>query len=306
MTDADKVDKIRWYSCGGVTLQVESDLPFNPETFHSKFESFRVDGPGEETAIIRHHFALPELDLGNLGECAYRKAPWAVYKQNGSWTYIGILPRRDEREPYLVATFSEDHWQGHIHHRDDSQFRKGGLRTLTGFASDQILLARVLAQKEGCYLHSSGIILEGLAMLFVGMSGAGKSTLMKMVSESAVPLCDDRNIVRPHEDGYWAYGTWSHGELPIVSASSAPLHAIFFLEQATENRLVPIPEGGEAVRRLLESLIRPLETKDWWEKVLRVIEGIAREVPCYVLGFDLSGGVAGILRELVERKGGIR
>jgi hypothetical protein len=113
-------------------------------------------------------------------------------------------------------------------------------------------------------------------------------------------LCDDRNIVRRGLNGFWVYGTWSHGEWPVVSASSAPLRAILFLEKAPENRVNPMDDRREIVRRLLACLIKPLETSDWWEKSLDVVERMAREVPCYTLRFDKSGRVVDVLERLVE------
>ncbi|MBC8446556.1 MAG: hypothetical protein H8D78_02290 [Chloroflexi bacterium] len=97
------------------------------------------------------------------------------------------------------------------------------------------------------------------------------------------------------------YGTWSHGEWPVVSANSAPLRAILFLEQAPENRLLPLDDRQEIVRRLLACLIKPFVTADWWEKTLDLVEQMARELPCYVLRFDKSGAIVEELVRLADR-----
>ena len=34
---------------------------------------------------------------------------------------------------------------------------RGGLASLTMFPTDQIMLSRVLADREGCFLHSRGL-----------------------------------------------------------------------------------------------------------------------------------------------------
>jgi MoaA/NifB/PqqE/SkfB family radical SAM enzyme len=80
----------RHYQIAGITIQVESDLPIADTTFHPKFSSFRVDGQGEDNIIIRHHFALPDLDSVDLGKEIYRRSPWAIYRKGGSWIYTGI------------------------------------------------------------------------------------------------------------------------------------------------------------------------------------------------------------------------
>ncbi len=292
----------RYYQCGGITIQVESDLPITEATFAPKFKLFEADGPGEDTISIRHHFALPDLKGKELGQEVYRKPPWAIYKQGNSWIYLGISPRAGDQHLHRVVVFNHDHSRARIYNNGEETFRKGDLHSLTLFPSDQILVARLLADRQGCYLHSAGAILDGQGLLFVGHSEAGKSTITKMLQGQMEVLCDDRNIVRRQPEGFSVYGTWSHGEWPVVSASSAPLSAIMFLEKATENRLLPLDDRREILHRLLACLIKPFVTADWWEKTLTLVERIARQVPCYILRFDKSGGVVEVLREIMERE----
>ena len=143
--------------------------------------------------------------------------------------------------------------------------------------------------------------MSGQLFLISAPSGAGKSTILKMVLDRGQVLCDDRNIIRHQRGEFWAYGSWSHGELPIVSNACAPLGMLLFLEQATENRLQMITDKGELVRLLLASLIRPHETRRWWELSLEYVEKIAREVPAATLHFDTSGKVIEILDEISNR-----
>ena len=162
---------------------------------------------------------------------------------------------------------TQDHSEGTIYRRADF-FERGNLGSLTTFPSDQILLARLLADRQGCYLHASGIIVDGKGLLFVGHSEAGKSTMLKMLRGHGEILCDDRIIVRRWPDGFRIHGTWSHGELPDVSPASAPLRAILFLEKATTNELIPITDTRERLGGVLSHVIKPLVTADWWEKTL--------------------------------------
>ena len=191
-----------------------------------------------------------------------------------------------------MALFNRDHTRAHIYHRSDDGFRRGGYHSLTCFPSDLLVLAHVLAERQGCYFHSSGAIVDGQGLLFVGHSEAGKSTMVKMLQGQAeLPveiLCDDRNIVRRRPEGFRVYGTWSHGQVPIVSNGSAPLRAIMFLEKAPENRLVLLQDRREIVRRLVACVMKPVRTADWWEKTLDLVEAISSAVLCYRLQFDKS------------------
>lgn len=293
-----KKNHCRYFQIGGITIKVESDLPITAETFHRKFKQFEVRKPGEETVAIRHHFFLPRLKAGDLGKEVYRKPPWAICKKGNSWIYLGISPSKKDRRFYPVAVFNHGHTRGRIYNQEEQTFRQGNLSSLTLFPTDQILLARVLADRQGCYLHSSGVILREKGLIFAGHSEAGKSTLVKMLKGEAEILCDDRIIVREHPDGFRIHGTWSHGEIAEVSANSAPLRAILFLKKAEENSLLLLEDRQEIAKKLMACLIKPLITADWWEKSLTLLEKIAREIPCYSLNFDKSGKVVGLLKQL--------
>jgi hypothetical protein len=294
----------RYYQCAGITIMVESDLPIAEDTFHPKFEHFRVDGPGEDTVSIRHHFSLPDLHGKDLGQEVYRNPPWAIYEKGDSWIYVGFSPAGGVEYTQRVVVFNRDYTRARIYNVGDDVLHAGNHRSLTFFPTDQILLAPLLPDRQACYLHSSGVILDDQGLLFVGHSEAGKSTTVKMLMDHAEILCDDRNIVRRWPDGFRVHGTWSHGEVPVVSGSSAPLRAILFLEKAPENRLTPLDDRREIVRKLLACLIKPFVTADWWEKTLNLVEQIAQEVPCYTLRFDKSGEVVEVLRDFVQARAG--
>ena len=288
----------RCYQIAGITLQVEADLPISEETFAPRFKPFEVDAPGEDVVSLHHHFALPDLSGRDLGQLVYRRPPWAIYQRNGSWTYLGISPDADDPELHRVAVFNQEHTRGRIHTPNEDAFRRGHLDALTLFPTDQILLARLLADRQGCYLHAAGMILDGRGLAFVGHSEAGKSTLVTMLRERGEILCDDRIILRRWAEGWRIHGTWSHGEVPLVSGASAPLRAILFLEQAGANHLLPIEDRRELARRLPFYMIKPLATADWWEKMLALVEVMVQEVPAYRLQFDLSGRAAEVLGRL--------
>lgn len=289
----------RYYDIAGVSIKVESDEPMNGITFAQKFEAFKVEQPGDDVITIKHHFEIPPFDEKQLGRQIYRKAPWAIYDNGNNYTYLGISPDETDTEYYRAIIFNKEYSSGRFYSRDSENFKRGNMQALTLTASDQLMLAPALAFRQACYFHASGIIYRGQGFIFIGHSEAGKSTMIKLMQDHAEVLCDERIIVRRWPDGFKIHGTWSHGELPMVSPNSAPLAAVCFLNQAPENSIQPVGKA-EAVRRMIACMIKSFETKEWWEKELDLLERIADEVPTYILNFDKSGKVKSVLDSLVE------
>lgn len=290
----------RYFNIADITIQVDSDLAINENTFHPKFKIFEAKKSGKDIVKIKHHFSLPELGNKSLGVELYRRPPWAIYKKGDSWIYLGISPVKGDERLHRAAVFNRDHTRARIYSNDEKTFARGGLRSLSLFPTDQILLARVLADKDGCFLHSSGVILGGKGLLFVGHSEAGKSTMATMLKDDAEILCDDRIIVRKNAKGFRIYGTWSHGDVPDVSANSAPLKALFFLNKAKENRIELIRDKREINKKLLDCLIKPFVTADWWAKEIELIDDISCKVPSYMLYFNKEdkGKILELLKKL--------
>ena len=287
----------RFFDIAGITIQVDSDLPIDDGTFSERFGSFAVAGPGADLVNQRHHFEVPSLDDQDLGVEVYKRPPWRIFDCGDKWLYEGITAGEPDKPPYRLAWFDREHAHGELFN-DEARaewWRRGGVTSLTMFPSDQILLARLLADRQGCILHSSAVTIDGIGLQFVGHAGAGKSTTVEMLraklGDRVEILCDDRNIVRRGATGFRVYGTWSHGDVPDVSSGSAPLRAILFLHQASRNELVPLSLPGTAWNMLLATLIKPLVTAEWWEKEMAVLEQIVAEVPCYTMSFDASGDI---------------
>jgi MoaA/NifB/PqqE/SkfB family radical SAM enzyme len=289
---------VRYYEIAGLTVEVRADLPITPKTFAAKFRAFETAGPGQDTISIHHSFGLPDFVNGDLGREIYRHPPWAIYRKGNSYIYVAFSGPR--ARPYQLSVFSEDYGRGRIYQKSETVFRKGGLKSLTLFPTDQILLSQVFAFRQGCYIHSAAGILDGQGLLFVGHSEGGKSTLVRILRDRGEILCDDRNIVRRWPDGFRVHGTWSHGEVEQVSPASAPLRAIFFLHKSSRNRIVPLRNPREITGRLLACLIKPFVTAEWWERMAALVEALVREIPCYQMDFDRSGKILPEIEKLVS------
>jgi len=303
----------RYFRIAGITARIESDFDFDETGFAEKLLPFMVDGPGDDNVAIRHFFELPDLEGKDLGRELYRKAPWAISRKGDTWFYQGISPNPDDKYIHRMATFNGDYTKATVYSlpRDGERIKSNGWSSLSLFPTDQIWIAPLLADRDAALIHSGAVSLDGQGLMFVGHSEAGKSTTMLLLKETAEKnennspfevniLCDDRNIVRKHEEGWRVHGTWSHGDVPDVSQASAPLRAILFLKQDTENAIRPLTDKKQAFRHLFDTLIRPMGTAEWWDREMEILERIVTEVPCYVMHFDKSGAIVPEIRELIR------
>lgn len=156
--------------------------------------------------------------------------------------------------------------------------------------------------------HSSAVVFEGRAYLFLGKSGTGKSTHSRMwlrALPGTVLMNDDHPIIRLAEDGtVRAYGSPWSGKTSCYRNMSAPLGGIIRISRAGHNRarrLSPI----ESYASLMTSC-----SGMTWERELadgkdRTMQGVISVTPCWVMeclpdedaARVCSEAVAGIYRE---------
>ncbi len=285
------------FKIGGISLSIDSDLPLEKETFASKFQLFRSDDGAGDEVTIHHHCGLPKIR--NWGEEVYQRAPWIIYETPSSYLYKMFVEGNEESP--LIAIFTKDHTEGHIYKGKNyvQAFKKGNLTSLLCFPTDQILFARLLADRGGIIVHGSGLIFKEKGYLFVGHSDAGKTTLVKVFRHHARILNDDRMIVRKENGRFYLYGTPWHGELSLVAPDRVPLKTIFFLNQAKENR-IERTGGLEAFKRLYGCTIKALVTEKWTQNALDVCQDLSREISYYHLYFNKTEGVISTIEKGVR------
>jgi hypothetical protein len=164
---------------------------------------------------------------------------------------------------------------------------------------DQLLLAYLLAPRQGLVLHAAGIQMQRQGIVLAGRSGAGKTTVMRQLGQRFSGLSDDRVIVRNHDSKPHVYGTPWAGEGRVASAAVARLRALLLLHQASEPRLVPITTS-DAIRQLL-----PTASILWYDRqrmdlALGFLESMLAQVPAYELYFRPDPSVIDLISDLLQ------
>ena len=302
----------RYFSIAGITICLEADLEWEKIKLNPALLPFVVDGPGQDNFVLQRFFEMPDLSTFNLGSEIYHQPPWAVYQNNtnGHIYYKGILPDNSSTPLWTFADFPLDYTYGKIFNYPSNRDYCNNfyLHNLSGFPSDTIWIAQLMANRCGAIFHSSAATVNGMGLLFIGRSEAGKSTTFRMLQRvrdkhgyPVTLLCDETNIVRRLENGWQVCGTWGHGEESEVSAATAPLKGIFVLKQAASNAITPISDRSLALQYVLLTLFRPFMTGAWWEKALEVVDLLVQEIPIYEMSFDKSGKIIQVLDEFTEQ-----
>jgi hypothetical protein len=149
----------------------------------------------------------------------------------------------------------------------------------------RILHSLILAERGGFLLHAASAICDGQAYLFSGVSGAGKTTMTRLAPPDVTLLTDEISYLRPTADGYAAFGTPFAGELARSGENcSAPISALFFLEQGPDNRIDEL-SSTQAVRRLMRNILFFAEDPELVNKLFATACNFVSKVPVRRLTF---------------------
>jgi SynChlorMet cassette protein ScmC len=159
----------------------------------------------------------------------------------------------------------------------------------------------------GLVVHGALIDCGGVGAILAAPGGTGKTTCARRAPSHWRALADDEAlVVRDREGRYWAhpFPNWSHcvevnDDLSWDVEEHVSVGGIFFLEQAEEDRVIPLPSASAAV------LLNATSLADWgplswlWlppqaeqavkRDVFRSVCQVADEVPGFRLRFSLTG-----------------
>jgi hypothetical protein len=199
--------------------------------------------------------------------------------------------------PYKAAWFDPAFERGHVV-LNRSVFPPDGPIFPLEYPLDELVMMHRLALGEGVEVHALGLAdRDGSGYLFIGHSGAGKSTTARLwMAEPGVhPLSDDRIILRKHDNKFCMYGTPWHGDAGIASPGRARLSAVFFLEQAPVDQLVPV-SSSKAAAELFARAFVPHYLKSSIHFTLGFLDQLTRSVPCSILRFTPTHGAVEAVR----------
>lgn len=154
---------------------------------------------------------------------------------------------------------------------------------------DRAVILGRMCQIDGVMMHSSSVLVDGKVLIFAGVSGAGKTTLARLWRDhGATILNDERNLIHCRNGTARAGASPWHGEENQVSPATGPLAGIFFLNQASSNRLHSLPVS-ESLPKMLTTAFVPVFMPRGPARTLESCHAILERVPAYWLDFTPDG-----------------
>ena len=158
-------------------------------------------------------------------------------------------------------------------------------------------ICRQLPLKFNAYLlHSAVIEYEGNGYAFAAKSGTGKSTHISLwrqrFGKDVHVINGDKPIMRFIDGKLYAYGTPWCGKEGWQTNTKVAVKSLCFLERSKVNSIRKIG-ADEAVMLIFHQILTPddIETVD---ALFPLLDKTLREIPCYVLGCDISEKAAEI------------
>lgn len=143
---------------------------------------------------------------------------------------------------------------------------------------------------NGILLHSSCIVVDGVAYAFSADSGTGKSThtqlWLKRFGSRAYMLNDDKPCIREIDGRIYACGTPWSGKYDYSTPKIVPLGGICFLERSEDNWIKPA-DTNKAVYNIFSQTIRKLGPNAM-NRLFDVLDVIFDKVPLYEFGCNIS------------------
>ena len=143
----------------------------------------------------------------------------------------------------------------------------------------------VLRDYDGCFFHSSCLMMDGEAYMFTAQSGTGKSTHTRLwrkhFGDRVTMINDDKPIIRKIDGRFWVCSTPWMGKSEIGTNIDVPIKAIYVLKRGAENSAERVSVAG-VFPQLLEATLLPKDA-DNMQKLLCLFDGLFSKVPLFLL-----------------------
>lgn len=147
-----------------------------------------------------------------------------------------------------------------------------------------------IADYDGVLCHCAVVAIDNKAYAFSAKSGVGKSTHIdlwkKMFGDRVTIVNGDKPIIRLKNRKLYVYGTPWCGKEGWNTNTSVVLAGFCLLERDSENKIKQVRKEL-LIKNLFNQILIP-DTKERIEAVMRVMNYLIENIPCYKLQCTIS------------------
>ena len=259
---------IKKYKIGNFTAEIKSQADFQDV---EPYSLFLYDGEQIDYSIEVEFSS----DLPQKIENPYCVSHDRVYVWEDNILHTYYKSHDIEEEFYASRTVDGNNIKIVIDERYHDLLRSKVLFALVG-------IEELIAEKNGCVLHSSFVEKDGEAILFVGPCSIGKSTQANLWKKyaDAVVINGDKALVYEKDGNFYASGIPFSGSSKDCLNKVLPLKAIISLEQAETNSAKKLA-STEAFLSLYKNCYPVPYSRDCTGELIDFIEHICQSVPVY-------------------------
>jgi hypothetical protein len=287
-------------SIADMRIDLLSPLTLAEMGIEGRYGPFRTSSAGAPDIVITWQEGDPTPEASASMIYEFGDGPSiSVYRSVDRGTFLVSIsyPSRSAPDRHTAVVEADASW-GRITVTE----RQAGdsWMSLLGIGAGELIVRTRILLHSGVVFHACGVDDNGKGIVLVGHAGAGKSTQASMWSQfsGVTVMNDDRVAVRPYNGAYRCYGTPWGGTADIATNHSAPLTAIFCLEQADRNEVVKL-STEEAVRLLLPRAFLPYWDENLLTRALDNVSAITGDVPCYLLKCRPEPSVIPLVRSVL-------
>lgn len=249
-------------------------------------EAFLAGDPGRDCATVVLATVGQARPSRGRGRTVFDTGTVWRLEETSEGTLLTLRSPLYGAEPYLAVEFDSDYAIGR------GETIEGGPHLLAGtmhpfvYPFDEVVYLARLSRERGVLVHGCGLEWQGRGILLLGTSGAGKSTSARLWAQRSdvTVLSDDRIVLRSDGDGYRIFGTPWHGDAGYESNGSAPLEAVFVLEQAPRNRVIDFSSAA-AVSQMMVRAFPAMWDQRGLEFAVKFLSQLSTRLPVRRLQF---------------------
>ena len=259
---------IKKYKIGNFAVEIKSQKDFRNE---EPYSLFLYDGEQTDYSVNVEFSS----DIPKKIENPYYESQDRVCDYDNGVLRCCYKSRDDEEEYYACRTVAGKNINIVIEEKYRSMLRADVIFSLIG-------IEELVAENNGCILHSSFIEKDGGAVLFTGPCSIGKSTQANLWREyaDAVVINGDKTFIFEKDGAFYASGLPFSGSSKDCLNKVLPLKAVISLQQAVSNTACRLA-STDAFYKLYKNCYPVPCSREFTGNLIDFVQNLSQSVPVY-------------------------